>query len=110
MSATGQSPIDGMHLAARLRQRDGVLPSGHRLHHTLDQIERQQRRIAGRRYDPARVGGIAADQRMPASTPASGPTNPSTVSATTGRAKAANRCGSPLALMTIVRPAAPADR
>ena len=46
-------------------------------------------------------GALAADQRMPASTPASGPTKPPMVSGTTGRPKAAKRCGSPLALMTM---------
>ena len=47
------------------------------------------------------AGAFAADQRMPASTPASGPTKPATVSGTTGSPKAAKRAGSPLALMTM---------
>jgi hypothetical protein len=48
-----------MHLAARLRQRDGVLALRHRLHHARHQIARQQRRIAGCRHDPARVRCVA---------------------------------------------------
>ena len=45
-------------------------------------------------------GAFAADQRIPASTPASGPTKPPMVSGTTGRPRGAKRAGSPLALMT----------
>src|SRR5262245_7558766 len=47
-----------------------------------------------------RSGAWASDQRMPASTPPSGPTKPAMGSATTGKPRPAKRSGSPLALST----------
>ena len=77
-----------MQLAVRLSQRDGVRPA-------LDRLRSGARpdRDGSNGASPAAVtiqraaGAFAADQRMPASTPASGPTNPSMVSGTTGSAE-----------------------
>ena len=100
-SATGHRPITGCSspsdAPARWRPGRSRSPASSR----CDQIGRQQRRVA---WQPSRSSAppahCAADQRMPASTPASGPTNPRSVSATTGRPKARSARGSPLALMT----------
>ena len=90
-----------MQLAVRLGERDGARrPS-------TAAMSRATRSPGSNGASPAAVtiqrasGALAADQRMPASTPASGPTKPPIVSGTTGRPKAAKRPGSPLALITM---------
>jgi hypothetical protein len=90
-----------MQLAVRLGERD------RRRAASTAAIELRHQVAGSSGASPAAVtiqrasGALTADQRMPASTPASGPTKPATVSGTTGRPKAAKRERSPLALMTM---------
>src|SRR5262245_34487606 len=100
-SATGHRPITGC--SSPLERASAILP----LPPATAASKRVTRSSGISGASPGVVtiqrycGACASDQRIPASTPASGPTKPVTVSATTGSPKAAKRAGSPLALRTM---------
>src|SRR5205085_7558618 len=100
-SATGQRPTTGWRQSPECAQASGLFSAARAACSRGTRSRGRNGQSPGTLATHSMPGLFAATQSSPASTPASGPAKPGTLSATTGSPDAAKRAGSPLALSTM---------